>query len=203
MKNSDFVKMSGSLKSSRTRFLPMFCNFALRAKKYRESSSHRDDSILLLCESSSFSVFAIMPISSRSVLSVLRHPQEQAAPPLALAELNFTTAEGRREIFPGKRNKIRHAFLFDLPRFPAPRHLSLYPPPLPCPFSPRHYLPLTSFPGLYYFLPSTMARLSHSLSLILSLRGRDRQSFPGKEASESIFRVNQAPPTPDVSSLAR
>lgn len=27
--------------------------------------------------------------------------------------------------------------------------------------------------------------------------------FPEKEASESIFRVNQAPPTPDVSSLAR
>lgn len=36
----------------------------------------------------------VMPISSRSVLSVLWHPQEQGGPPSTLAERSFMTAEG-------------------------------------------------------------------------------------------------------------
>lgn len=106
----------------------------------------------------------------------------------------FHDRGGKRKIFPRKRNKIRHAFLFDLPRFPVPRHLS------------RHYLPLTSFSGLHYFLPSTMARLSHSLSLLpaappllsekrererkkeRSIEG-DRQSFPRKKRASRFFEL--------------
>lgn len=92
----------------------------------------------------------------------------------------FHEREGRRETFPGKRNKIRHAFLFDLPRFPVPRH----------PVLPRHYLPLTSFCGLYYFLPSTMARLPHSLSLILVAPLRDVRERPAKFPRKRSERVD-------------
>lgn len=159
--------------------------------------SHRDDSILQLSSPPPFPFRDNAYILSIRFVGIMA-PSGTSRSSFSARGAEFHERGGRREIFPGKRNKIRHAFLFDLPRFPTPRH-PLPPPPSP----PRHYLPLTSFSGLYYFLPSTMARLSHSLSLILSLRGRDRQSFPGKEASESIFRVNQAPPTPDVSSLAR
>jgi len=114
----------------------------------------------------------------------------------------FHDRGGRREISRGREIKYGTLSYSICPASPYPVHPS------------RHYLPLTSFPGAFTtffrrqwyapFLLFVSPRFLGFLSKEREMADRHRGAkFLEKEASESIFRVNQAPPTPDVSSLAR
>jgi len=148
-----------------------------------------------------------MPISFRSVLSVLWHPQEQGRSSFGAREAEFHDRGRRCEISRRKREikygTLSYSICLRCPR-DTPRHRS------------RHYLPLTSFSGVSLLstvdngllLPCSLSLPPAASSLLLIVKSEmrigtegDPAKFSEKEASESIFRVNQAPPTPDISSL--
>jgi len=121
MKNSDFENVG--IFKARDASLDV-CNFALRAKIPRiiESRvSHRDDSILQLSSPLPFPFRGNAYILSIRFVGIMA-PSGTSRTSFSARGAEFHDRGGRRESFPGKRNKIRHAFLFDLPRFPAPRH---------------------------------------------------------------------------------
>lgn len=76
----------------------------------------------------------------------------------------FHDRGGRREISRGREIKYGTLSYSICPASPYPVHPS------------RHYLPLTSFPGVHYFLPSTMVRAFLTLCLSsaspLPIRGK-------------------------------